>query len=275
MNNISENFERLPENMTFGLELEFTGGLTAEKTQEMISKLIEMGLIREGWSVHSDSSVVDEQGLGAEIVSPPICDDEQTKKELKIITDCIKNNGGYMSEKVGGHVHFGLQALGSDIEVLKNFFKLYTIFEPLLFKLSTGDLDHVRPGCTNYAKPIQKRLVNVIDKRIDTLSELMNSLAANVGANPTHYGENRYYALNIQRIIEALRHIPEDQSMEEFLKKMFDGEPIYDENGKRLSPTIEMRFRNGSSDPDEILSGVRMLGGLLVKAHDKELCKES
>lgn len=275
MNNISENFERLPSNMTFGLELEFTGGLSFDETQVLVNELIKRGLIRDGWTVHSDSSVVDEFGLGAEIVSPPICDDEQTKKELKIITDLIKSNGGYMSSKVGGHVHFGLQALGSDIEVIKNFLKLYTIFEPLLYKLSTGDLDYVRDGCRNYAKPIQRRLTNVIDKRVDSLSELISSLAANLGANPTHYGENRYYGLNIQRIIETLRHIPSNQSMEEFIKKMFDGEAIYDEEGKKLSPTIEMRFRNGSSDPDEILTGVRMLGSLFTKAHDKELCKES
>ena len=65
----------------------------------------------------------------------------------------------------------------------------------------------------------------------------------------------------------------------EFLERLFSGERIEvtDNKGnkKKLSPTIEMRFRNGSSDADEILSGARMLGSLFVKAHDKERMKEA
>ncbi len=205
---MNNKLERLPKDYTFGIELEFTGGLTVEQTTNSINRLIELGYIREGWSVHYDSSVVDGDGRGAEIVSPVLHDDLQTEKEINIICELIKSSGGVMGEKVGGHVHYGLQCLGNDIQSIKNFFKLYTIFEPLLYKLSTGDLDYVRPGCKDYAKPIQKRLVNVIDNNINSLTELMMYLAANVGANPTHYGENRYYGLNIQRIIEAIRNIP-------------------------------------------------------------------
>ncbi len=51
---------------------------------------------------------------------------------------------------------------------------------------------------------------------------------------------------------------------------MFQGETIYDKNGKKLSPTIEMRFRNGSSNATEILNGVRMGGQLFVRARSKD-----
>ena len=271
MKNNSDKLSRLPNEYTFGIELEFTGGLTSEETQICIEQLIKEGKIREGWQVHYDSSVVDENGKGAEIVSPVLRDDEQTQKEIQIITEFIKKAGGKMDEKVGGHIHFGVQCLGNNIEDIKNFFKLYTIFEPLLYKISTGDLNYVRKGCREYAKPIQKRLTKVIDGNINSLSDLMIRLAANVGANPTHYGENRYYGLNIQRIIEAIRKMPENENMEEFLEKMFKGEPIYDSEGNKISPTIEMRFRNGSSDADEILSGIRMCGQIFVAAKDKNL----
>ena len=216
MKNNSDKLSRLPNEYTFGIELEFTGGLTSEETQICIEQLIKEGKIREGWQVHYDNSVVDENGKGAEIVSPVLRDDEQTQKEIQIITEFIKKAGGKMDEKVGGHIHFGVQCLGNNIEDIKNFFKLYTIFEPLLYKISTGDLNYVRKGCREYAKPIQKRLTKVIDRNINSLSDLMIRLAANVGANPTHYGENRYYGLNIQRIIEAIRKMPENENMEEF-----------------------------------------------------------
>ena len=267
----ADKFERLPDDYTFGLELEFTGGLSCEQTQVIIDKLINKGLIREGWTVHYDNSVVDENNLGAEIVSPVLKDDEQTKRELEIITMVIRESGGVMTEKDGGHIHFGVQCLGTNIDDIKEFFKLYTIFEPLLYKLSTGDLSYVRPGCKNYAKPIQKRLTNVIDGNIKSLSELMTVLSANVGANPTHYGENRYYGFNIQRIVEAIRNKDPQIDLETFLQKMFSGEPIYDKDGKKLSPTIEMRYRNGSTNPDEILTGVRMAGGLIKAAKDTKV----
>lgn len=272
MGRMCDKLKQLPQEYTFGLELEFTGGLTSDEAQAVVDQLIKEGKIREGWTVHYDNSVVDENGKGAEIVSPVLRDDEQTKRELDIITAMIKASGGVMTEKDGGHIHFGVQCLGNNINDIKNFFKLYTVFEPLLYKISTGDLNYVRPGCGNYAKPIQKRLVKVIDGKIDSLSELMTLLAANIGANPTHYGENRYYGLNIQRMIEAIRNKSDDQSLEDFLQKMFAGEPIYDEKGKQLSPTIEMRFRNGSSNADEILSGVRMCGQMFVAA--KEMKEE-
>ena len=277
---LANKFEKLPSDMTFGVELEFTGGLTFEETQNGIKRLIELGLIREGWEVHSDSSVVDEAGKGAEIVSPPLCDDEQTKKELEIITEYIKKNGGVMGDKVGGHIHFGLQALGNDIEVIKNFFKLYSIFEPLLFKLSTGDLDHIRPGVRQYAIPMQKMLIDIIDNHhINNITELVSILDINIGANATHYGPYRYYGLNFQRLNDARRNMPSNMNVTEFLDRLFKGEHIEIEdakgNKKTLSPTVEMRFRNGSSDADEILSGARMLGALFVKAHDKERCKEA
>jgi len=269
-NNFANSFKKLPHDYTFGVELEFTGGLTVEETQIYIDQLIEMGMIREGWTVHFDRSVIDEEGKGAEIVSPILRDDEQTEKELKIITKFIRQSGGIMGEKVGGHVHFGLQCLGNNIEEIKNFFKLYTIFEPLLYKLSTGDLNYVRSGCHQYAIPIQNGLVNVIDDNFDNLTELIAALCANVGANSTHYGAYRYYGLNIQRIIEAIRNKPKNIAMEEYLQRIFKGEELYDDKGKRISPTIEMRFRNGSSDADEILSSIRMCGGMFVAAKDKE-----
>lgn len=273
MGKYADKLNRLPEDYTFGVELEFTGGLTCDETEELINKLIERGEIRKGWTVHYDNSVIDSDGKGAEIVSPVLKDDKQTERELEIITTLIKNCGGVMGEKVGGHVHYGVQCLGNDIQAIQNFLKLYAIFEPLLYKMSTGDLGYVRPGCRDYATPIQNRLNNVIDGKITSFTDLFTRLAANIGANATHYGEYRYYGLNIQRIIEAIRKMPPEENLEEFLKKMFSGEPIYDAEGNKLSPTIEMRFRNGSSSADEILRGIRIGGQMFVKAKDPKFNK--
>ncbi len=268
MTNYSDMLPRLPENYTFGLELEFTGGLTYYQTTQIIQNLIDKGVLREGWTVHYDSSVVDENQKGAEIVSPVLKDDEQTKRELEIITRIIKNYGGVMGAKTGGHIHYGVQCLGDDIHQIQNFFKLYTIFEPLLYKLSAGDLGYVRPGARDFAKPVQKGLNNVIDANINSYADLFSRIAANIGAIPTHYGPYRYYGLNFQRITEAIRKMPPKENIEEFMGKMLRGETIYDGKGNKLSPTIEMRFRNGSSSADEILRGVRLGGQMFVAAKD-------
>ena len=266
-NHISANsFDSLPEDFTFGVELEFSGGMTVDQTVEVLNYLKSINLIDEGWTVHYDNSIVDENGLGAEIVSPPLRDNEQTKREIDIITKVIKSYGGVMNDKTGGHIHFGLQCLGDNVNDIKNFLKLYLIFEPLLYKLSTGDLDSVRCGCREYAIPLQNRLVNVVDRDAKSLLELVSVLMCNVGANPTHYGENRYYGLNIQRLVEGLRNIPDDMSFDVALEKLFNGEELIGKDGKKISPTIEFRFRNGSSDSDEIISAARMLGGMMVSA---------
>ena len=268
MGMFANKLERLPENFTFGIELEFTGAFTFQETELIINRLIEEGLIRKGWTVHYDNSVVDANGKGAEIVSPVLKDDAETERELRFLTNLISTSGGVMGEKVGGHVHYGAQCLGDNIEQIQNFFKLYAIFEPLLYKLSTGDLGYVREGCSRYAMPIQNRLNNVIDGDIKSFADLFTRLAVNLGANATHYGEYRYYGLNIQRMIEAIRNMPPEENIEEFIKKMLSGEPIFDKDGNKLSPTIEMRFRNGSSSADEILRGIRLGGQMFVRAKD-------
>ena len=146
--------------------------------------------------------------------------------------------------------------------------------------MSTGDLDHIRPGVRKYAIPMQKMLIDIIDNpNINNITELVSILDINIGTNATHYGPYRYYGLNFQRVSDARRQMPANMNVTEFLERLFSGERIEvtDNKGnkKKLSPTIEMRFRNGSSDADEILSGARMLGSLFVKAHDKERMKEA
>jgi hypothetical protein len=269
MKKYRDYLKRLPADYTFGIELEFTGGLTSDETELVINHLIEKGVIREGWSVHFDKSVIDEEGKGAEIVSPVLTDTKQTEQELDIILRVIKLIGGKMTDKVGCHIHYGTQCLGSNINNIKNYFKLYTINEPLLYKISKGDLDSVRVGCHEFAKPIQKRLLNVIDSKINSFTELMIMLSINLGANPTHYGENRYYGLNIQRIIEAIRNKPLDSNLEEYIKNIFTGVEQFDKDGKKISPTIEIRYRNGSSSLDEIMCGIRINGQMFVKAKEK------
>lgn len=268
MRSYSQELDRLPKEYTFGIEIEFTGGLTYDETQFYIEQLIKDGHIRNGWTVHKDRSVLDEDGKGAEIVSPALHDDMQTEKEIKIITSILRSAGCKINEKVGGHIHYGLQCLGDNIPKIKNYCKLYTAFEPTLYKISIGDLDSVRVGCHQYAKPIQKRLMNVIECKISNFSELIVSFAINVGANPTHYGENRYYGLNIQRIIESLRNIPEEAEMETFIQKMFQGQELYGKDGEIVSPTVENRYKGGSLYYDDIMCGVRIGGQVFVRARD-------
>ena len=120
----ANTFKQLPDDFTFGVELEFSGGMSVEQTNEVLDYLKSLNLIDEGWTAHFDRSIIDEDGLGAEIVSPPLKDNEQTKREIDIITKVIKSYGGVMNDKTGGHIHFGLQCLGSNVNEIKNFLKL-------------------------------------------------------------------------------------------------------------------------------------------------------
>ena len=116
MKNYRNYLNKLPSDYTFGIELEFTGGLTSDETELIINHLIEKGYIRKGWAVHFDKSVIDEEGKGAEIVSPVLTDTKQTEQELDIILRVINLIGGKMTDKVGCHIHYGTQCLGNNIK---------------------------------------------------------------------------------------------------------------------------------------------------------------
>lgn len=61
----------------------------------------------------------------------------------------------------GSHVHIGKQALGTDVESLINFLKLWSLFEPIIFRFAYGEFLGARPHFSIVSKSISNDFLDV------------------------------------------------------------------------------------------------------------------
>lgn len=130
----------LPQDVTFGLELEYEN-LSKGKVDSFVERYLRR------WDSGSDSTV-----SGGEIRSPVLHDDDAWK-ELKLICDFLKIKGA-TTNKAGGHIHVGAHILGDDARSWLEFLKLYTAYEHVLFRFFYGDKLNARSSLIEYAPPI-------------------------------------------------------------------------------------------------------------------------
>ncbi len=134
----------LNSNVTFGLELEFENAM-----KEKISKDLKETFPEREWFIKEDCTLDD----GAEINSPILKDDISTWKNLETVCSIIKPVAS-IGGNSGGHIHIGTQALGDKKDSWLNFFKLWAVYENIIFRFSYGDFLTARPNIVVYARPL-------------------------------------------------------------------------------------------------------------------------
>lgn len=131
--------------MGFGVEIEFMpteygsisrisqalydAGLTQSEGLESYHTARESGW--EAWSLEEDTTV------GAELVSPIMYDTPEHWEQLRQVCEIIKNNGGYVSEHTGGHVHISSSALGTSVAKHAELVNLNNEHEDVMFRIGT------------------------------------------------------------------------------------------------------------------------------------------
>ena len=63
---------------------------------------------------------------------------EKYWSEIFILCDVLRNYAE-IGKNAGGHIHVGAHVLGSDVNAWRNFIKLYTCYEGVLFRFFYGD----------------------------------------------------------------------------------------------------------------------------------------
>ncbi len=134
----------LNSNVTFGLELEFENAM-----KEKISKDLKETFPEREWFIKEDCTLDD----GAEINSPILKDDISTWKNLETVCSIIKPVAS-IGGNSGGHIHIGTQVLGDKKDSWLNFFKLWAVYENIIFRFSYGDFLTARPNIVVYARPL-------------------------------------------------------------------------------------------------------------------------
>lgn len=175
----------LPENMTFGIEIESEGDNTR------IIKTIP-GIVLDNWKAVFDVSI----GEGVEVISPILT--KSTANSSKSIQQMCKrliNLGHYPTSRCGGHVHIGADYLTMP-ESYKNLAEIWGNAEDLIYIISNSAGEIPRPNVIKYAKPISKDLRNYIGSETITLND-PKDLADTIKKSQN---SNRYYGINFQNI---------------------------------------------------------------------------
>ncbi|MEW1725210.1 hypothetical protein, partial [Streptomyces sp. NPDC093109] len=141
--------------LEFGREIEFDlpHGLTHEQKnavyQALVDDLRAAGLTtqtgigethevqtegytssRDGWRLETDPTV------DAELVSPILHDTPQTWRDLRTAVGIIRNHGGKITKRTGGHVHVGTRSYGTDVLPYEALRGLFTGYQDELWRLA-------------------------------------------------------------------------------------------------------------------------------------------
>ena len=147
----------LPDEVTFGVEIEYEK-VSDVKIHQFI---IKNSLI--DWFSGYDKSL----SSGGEVSSPIMNDKIKYWQELRSICEFLSFNGADTLHNAGGHVHVGAHILGEDVEAWKDFLRLYTAYESVLFRFAYGDKISAR-------KKILKNALPIADFLYSNMSDIMN-----------------------------------------------------------------------------------------------------
>jgi len=224
INNTTTRFNnlRLPINMTFGVEIEF------EDIDHSVVALLSKATIdiqTDEWDIKPDTSLSN----GAEIASPPLSDDKRCWCKLSEVCSFIDVIGGSAKMSCGGHIHFGVDYLGTDSKAWDNLFRIWAEVEPLIYKISNPEGEVSRESINKNAGSVAGYLQDMLEKGSVNISpeEGIKNLAMQISGGERGYGIN--------------------------LRNLFTGS----------KPTIEFRIPNGTVDYEEIRHNVLLFGKLL------------
>lgn len=256
----------------FGVELEFRGA----DADKVARRLYEMGLAahsemveyhhprnppcrvceaagQDKWKVERDGSVTDNssgRNLGGEVVAPILSDTPQHWEQLQSVTEVLQQEGAYVDHNTGQHIHVSTAAYsGNDQEQARAYRDLVGLVggnEDLLFRMAAPQVglhrglvrtDH---EAYHYTQPIAPRVERLISQNPNpSLTEVLGSLGYyERSAHSRNVPQAHYLSLNVQHVN------PQDST----------------------SSRVEFRMFNGTIDPVQIQTNVRLAAGLVHAA---------
>lgn len=145
----------IKRNITFGLEIECDNVIDSS----LISTSIYKKKLNH-WLIKEDGSL----NCGLEINSPVLKDIQKSWKELEQICS-ILNLSSSINSNCGGHVHIGSHILGEDVVTWKNFIRLWSVYENVIYRFVYGEFLCARTKIMNHAVPISKKLWDIAKKK--------------------------------------------------------------------------------------------------------------
>lgn len=147
----------LPKNIMFGTELEFTDSYY-ENVLEKLNLYNKKGKLHE--YVLGDEASVQQfdfkigKKTGGEIKTPKLKDNVSTWKDIKLLCTILRECGSTTNINCGGHIHFDINIFDNNYKYFINFFKLWAIFEDIIFMFGCGTNDRLRNNINRHTKEI-------------------------------------------------------------------------------------------------------------------------
>lgn len=163
---------KLPSYATFGLEIEFrmNGYDDSYKLNFIDQNNAATSFLKEqGYDYNY--KVEDEVNDHIELISPVLTDSKATWDELKNILEFIKNNNGNISYEngiyelpsCGSHIHVGKNMFNDNPNAWLDFFKLWYLYEDIIFKFTNGEYYKLRPSAKNKASKINNICMKILN----------------------------------------------------------------------------------------------------------------
>ena len=143
----------LSEKITFGMEIEYE-----EVPKGLVDRFVEDNL--PDWFSGKDGTVKS----GGEINSPILRDQKKCWEEVKKMCEYLKKKKAVMNRRAGGHIHTGVQTLGSSVDAWRVFIKLYMLYEDVLMRFCFGDKLNGRETFLQYAPPVAGHIYERLEK---------------------------------------------------------------------------------------------------------------
>lgn len=218
----------LDTRLLFGLEIEWEGS-----NKRIIHDFLKNNL--NGWGFDEDGSL----NSGGEVKSPKLTDSLSSWKNLQIVCECLKEIRAETNDRTGGHIHFGSNIFGKDLDKFLIFLKTYAIYENILFRFYYGEFLKYRDS--SYAR--NQKLAWVIRRKIEQIRSIED-----LNYHYNFLREERHYAINFQNL--------------KF------GDKSKDKN------TIELRIPNGSIEEIIWQNNINAFGKFILKSIGEEIDRD-
>ena len=134
----------LDSSTTFGLEIEFERANMMAILKELQDKHLVLS-----WEIQPDLSLE----CGGEISSSILNDLEINWYQIKEVCMLIKKHAE-VGKSTGSHVHIGVNLLGDKTESWARFFKIWSVYEPIIFRFCYGEYLTPRASLKDYATSV-------------------------------------------------------------------------------------------------------------------------
>lgn len=214
--------------LLFGLEIEWEG-----ENEDIIREFLRTRM--NDWRIDEDGSL----NSGGEVKSPKLTDCRRSWSNLKRVCECLKNINAKVDERTGGHIHFGANIFGNDLEAFLVFLKTYAIYENIFFRFYYCEfLKHRKTSYTRDQKIAWK-----IRKNIDQINSIHD-----LNYHYIFLRNGRSYAINFGNLKFG------DKSREK--------------------NTIELRIPNGSVEEVIWQNNVNAFGKFILKTIGEEIDRD-